>query len=240
MSNWAVRARERLVRHVEEGTTDRSAAPVVSLSSRPYVESTDLQLARVAPFLVCPSTALPVNHMVANTMPDGTPVLTIRRADGTIRAFVNRCRHRGALLLRPDAGVTQLKAAVLTCPYHSWSFDLDGKLKRVPGADGFPCLDKAEHTLKSLTCVEQLGAIWVGGDVARRKAVWQIDEVEAALDDANLGRLLEVLENLRESSQLVVITHQKRTMEIADVLYGVSMKQDGVTKVVSQKLEKHG
>jgi chromosome segregation protein len=65
-----------------------------------------------------------------------------------------------------------------------------------------------------------------------------LDEVEAALDDANLGRLLEVVESLRKSSQLIIVTHQKRTMEIADALYGVSMRQDGMSAVVGQKLEK--
>ena len=63
-----------------------------------------------------------------------------------------------------------------------------------------------------------------------------LDEVEAALDDVNLGRLLGVLEELRESSQLIIITHQKRTMEIADALYGVSMREDGISAVVGQRL----
>jgi chromosome segregation protein len=63
-----------------------------------------------------------------------------------------------------------------------------------------------------------------------------MDEVEAALDDANLGRLLAIFEDLRNSSQLIVITHQKRTMEIADALYGVSMRQDGVSAVVGQRV----
>ena len=63
-----------------------------------------------------------------------------------------------------------------------------------------------------------------------------LDEVEAALDDTNLGRLLEIYEELRENSQLVVITHQKRTMEVADALYGVSMRGDGVSTVISQRL----
>ena len=62
--------------------------------------------------------------------------------------------------------------------------------------------------------------------------------MEAALDDANLGRLLTVLEELREGSQLIVITHQKRTMEIADALYGVSMRHDGVSAVVGQRVAK--
>jgi chromosome segregation protein len=63
-----------------------------------------------------------------------------------------------------------------------------------------------------------------------------MDEVEAALDDTNLGRLLSIFEELRESSQLIIITHQKRTMEIADALYGVSMRGDGVSAVISQRL----
>jgi chromosome segregation protein len=63
-----------------------------------------------------------------------------------------------------------------------------------------------------------------------------MDEVEAALDDVNLGRLIDVMKELQESSQLIVITHQKRTMEIADALYGVTMRGDGVTTVISQRL----
>ena len=63
-----------------------------------------------------------------------------------------------------------------------------------------------------------------------------MDEVEAALDDTNLGRLITLFEELRDSSQLIVITHQKRTMEVADALYGVSMRGDGVTTVVSQRI----
>jgi chromosome segregation protein len=71
---------------------------------------------------------------------------------------------------------------------------------------------------------------------SRPSPFYVLDEVEAALDDVNLGRLLTILEELRESSQLIVITHQKRTMEIADALYGVTMRGDGVTEVISQRL----
>ena len=56
------------------------------------------------------------------------------------------------------------------------------------------------------------------------------------MDDANLGRLITLFEELRASSQLIVITHQKRTMEIADALYGVTMRGDGVSTVVSQRI----
>jgi chromosome segregation protein len=71
---------------------------------------------------------------------------------------------------------------------------------------------------------------------ARPSPFYILDEVEAALDDTNLGRLLEIYEELRENSQLLVITHQKRTMEVGDALYGVSMRGDGVSTVISQRL----
>ena len=71
---------------------------------------------------------------------------------------------------------------------------------------------------------------------ARPSPFYVLDEVEAALDDTNLGRLLDIYEELRENSQLIVITHQKRTMEVADALYGVSMRGDGVSAVISQRL----
>jgi chromosome segregation protein len=71
---------------------------------------------------------------------------------------------------------------------------------------------------------------------ARPSPFYILDEVEAALDDVNLSRLLEIYEELRAESQLLVITHQKRTMEIADALYGVTMRSDGVSAVISQRL----
>ena len=85
---------------------------------------------------------------------------------------------------------------------------------------------------KSLTAIALLIAIFK----ARPSPFYVLDEVEAALDDVNLGRLLGIFEELRDSSQLIIITHQKRTMEIADALYGVTMRRDGVTEVISQRL----
>ncbi|MDQ0075463.1 chromosome segregation protein SMC [Arthrobacter oryzae] len=85
---------------------------------------------------------------------------------------------------------------------------------------------------RSLTAVALLVAIFK----ARPSPFYVMDEVEAALDDTNLGRLITIFEELRESSQLIVITHQKRTMEVADALYGVTMRGDGVSAVISQRL----
>ncbi|MEP6666027.1 MAG: AAA family ATPase, partial [Nocardioidaceae bacterium] len=85
---------------------------------------------------------------------------------------------------------------------------------------------------RSLVAVAFLVALFK----ARPSPFYILDEVEAALDDTNLSRLLQIYEELREVSQLLVITHQKRTMEIADALYGVSMRNDGVSAVISQRL----
>ncbi|MBA2464435.1 MAG: AAA family ATPase, partial [Nocardioidaceae bacterium] len=85
---------------------------------------------------------------------------------------------------------------------------------------------------RSLVAVAFLVALFK----ARPSPFYILDEVEAALDDTNLGRLLEIYQELRENSQLLVITHQKRTMEVGDALYGVTMRGDGVSAVISQRL----
>ncbi|HEY8043234.1 MAG TPA: AAA family ATPase [Streptosporangiaceae bacterium] len=85
---------------------------------------------------------------------------------------------------------------------------------------------------RSLTAIAFLLAIFK----ARPSPFYVLDEVEAALDDTNMQRLLQIFEELRSVSQLLIITHQKRTMEIADALYGISMRGDGVSAVVSQRL----
>ncbi len=89
---------------------------------------------------------------------------------------------------------------------------------------------------RSLTALAVLFAIFA----ARPSPFYVLDEVEAALDDANLGRFLDVLHSFRGSSQWIIVTHQRRTMEIADTVYGVSMASDGVSKVISRKLTDSG
>jgi chromosome segregation protein len=85
---------------------------------------------------------------------------------------------------------------------------------------------------RSLTAIALLVAIFR----ARPSPFYVLDEVEAALDDRNLTRLVDLFAELKSTSQLLVITHQKRTMEVADTLYGVSMRGDGLTEVISQRL----
>jgi chromosome segregation protein len=85
---------------------------------------------------------------------------------------------------------------------------------------------------RSLTALAVLFSIFA----ARPSPFYVLDEVEAALDDVNLQRLLDLVTDFRSTSQVIIITHQQRTMEIADCLYGVTMRADGVSAVVSQRL----
>jgi chromosome segregation protein len=86
---------------------------------------------------------------------------------------------------------------------------------------------------RALTAIALLSSIFR----ARPSPFYLLDEVEAALDDVNLHRFLELAKEFKSASQILVVTHQKRTMEIADALYGISMGGDGVTRVISERFE---
>ena len=118
----------------------------------------------------------------------------------------------------------------LTDPEHLLTTGIEVSVK--PAGKKIERLSLLSGGERSLAAVALLIAIFK----ARPSPFYIMDEVEAALDDANLGRLLTIFEDLRAASQLIVITHQKRTMEIADALYGVSMRQDGVSAVVGQRM----
>ena len=88
---------------------------------------------------------------------------------------------------------------------------------------------------KALGAISFLFALFL----ARPCPFYLLDEVEAALDDTNIARFVELLRRYADRAQFVVITHQKRTMEAADVLYGVTMGPDGVSEIVSRRLPRH-
>ncbi|GAA2440864.1 chromosome segregation protein SMC [Streptomyces glaucus] len=119
---------------------------------------------------------------------------------------------------------------VLTDPDHMLTTGVDVEAR--PPGKKVKRLSLLSGGERSLTAVALLVSIFK----ARPSPFYVMDEVEAALDDTNLQRLIRIMQELRETSQLIVITHQKRTMEIADALYGVSMQGDGVSKVISQRL----
>ncbi|WP_345621385.1 chromosome segregation protein SMC [Streptomyces ziwulingensis] len=119
---------------------------------------------------------------------------------------------------------------VLTDPGHMLTTGIDVEAR--PPGKKVKRLSLLSGGERSLTAVALLVSIFK----ARPSPFYVMDEVEAALDDTNLRRLIRIMQELQEASQLIVITHQKRTMEIADALYGVSMQGDGVSKVISQRL----
>ncbi len=147
---------------------------------------------------------------------------------------------------------------VFTSAYHDTAREFEGVFSRLfPGGEGRLILTDPENMLttgvevearppgkkvkrlsllsggeRSLTAVALLVSIFK----ARPSPFYVMDEVEAALDETNLRRLIAIMEELRDNSQLIVITHQKLTMECADALYGVSMRGDGISQVISQRL----
>ncbi|MFG2304238.1 chromosome segregation protein SMC [Actinacidiphila glaucinigra] len=167
-------------------------------------------------------------------------------------------RKTRADLLQVIKEVDERVEQVFTSAYHDTAREFEGVFSRLfPGGDGRLILTDPENMLttgvevearppgkkvkrlsllsggeRSLTAVALLVSIFK----ARPSPFYVMDEVEAALDDTNLQRLIGIMRELQESSQLIVITHQKRTMEVADALYGVSMQGDGVSKVISQRL----
>ncbi|MFI5657740.1 chromosome segregation protein SMC [Streptomyces sp. NPDC051684] len=167
-------------------------------------------------------------------------------------------RKTRADLLQVVKDVDERVEQVFTEAYRDTAREFEGVFSRLfPGGEGRLVLTDPENMLttgvdvearppgkkvkrlsllsggeRSLTAVALLVAIFK----ARPSPFYVMDEVEAALDDTNLQRLIRIMRELQEASQLIVITHQKRTMEVADALYGVSMQGDGVSKVISQRL----
>ncbi len=161
-------------------------------------------------------------------------------------------------LLQVVKEVDERVEQVFTAAYHDTAREFEGVFSRLfPGGEGRLVLTDPDDMLatgvdvearppgkkvkrlsllsggeRSLTAVALLVSIFK----ARPSPFYVMDEVEAALDDTNLQRLIRIMAELKDSSQLIVITHQKRTMEVADALYGVSMQGDGVSKVISQRL----
>jgi phenylpropionate dioxygenase-like ring-hydroxylating dioxygenase large terminal subunit len=116
----------------------------------------------------------------------GVPLLLTRDSQGVARAFINGCRHRGSKLVD---GCASVKGNRLVCPYHSWTYKLDGTLMGIARADVFPSLDKKNLPLISLTCFEKGGMIWAGLDPRHEARVLEgTDEICADLDAPGFKR----------------------------------------------------
>ena len=154
---------DRIFTHIDNGTTDLGDTiwkePVENYYSLERFNA-EIALLRKLPIAYCPSAALPQNGSYIARNASKTPLLVVRGEDGEVRAFINACRHRGMQV----ANGSGCKKKAFVCPYHAWTYSLEGKLKRIPGEDGFPDLNKDDHGLVEVSAIEKGGIVYVQQD----------------------------------------------------------------------------
>ena len=150
---------ERIFTHIDEGTTDLGDTvwrePVENYHSQERFDA-EIALLRSRPIPFCPSAALPKKGSYIARTSAGTPLVVARGKDGQVRAFINACRHRG-MQVASGSG----RAHAFVCPYHAWSYGLDGALKSIPGKEAFPGLAIEEHGLVEVSATEKGGLVYV-------------------------------------------------------------------------------
>lgn len=154
---------QRLLDHIDARTTDLGdevwTEPVASYRSEARFAAERDRVLRRYPTPFCPSAALAEPGAYVARAAAGTPLVAVRGADGRVRAFRNACRHRGTQLV-DGAGCDR----ALVCRYHGWTYGLDGRLRHVPDAHGFPGLDKAAMGLVPVAAAEHRGVVFVTQD----------------------------------------------------------------------------
>jgi chromosome segregation protein len=214
----AKREYEEAREHVSELAEQRKDLEKAITELRALIRRTDREIA-AAFEETFEATARGFEEMVAELFPGGRGRL--RRVDvgGAPRPFAGQ---------EPEHGEEDEEAEGLTPP------DEDGgvEIEVTPAGKSTRRLSLLSGGEKSLVALAFVFAVLM----ARPCPFYILDEVEAALDDINIDRFLRLVRRFAERSQFIVVTHQKRTMDAADILYGVSMGNDGITKVVSRKL----
>lgn len=155
-------ALRRLVADIVESGGTGTAAGIRRVPAAAYLdpqrfEAETSRLFRRLPVALAPSALLPKPGQAVTHDGHGTPLLITRDRDGTARVFLNVCRHRGTRLVE-SAEIRSTGA--LVCPYHAWTYDLDGSLRGLPRPDTFPGLEKADYGLAALPCHEAGGLLW--------------------------------------------------------------------------------
>ena len=154
---------QRVLEHIANRTTDVGAEvwgePVANYRSEKRLAAEIEQVFRRSPTPFCPSAALPDAGSYVARETAGVPIVVVRGADGKVRAFRNACRHRG---MQVASGSGCVKAFV--CRYHGWTYNLEGRLRHIPHAEGFPGFDKDAHPLAPVAADERLGLVFVTQD----------------------------------------------------------------------------
>ncbi|MAL80750.1 MAG: (2Fe-2S)-binding protein [Sneathiella sp.] len=150
---------DRIFTHLDAKTTDMGdrvwREPVDNYLALERFNA-EIELLRRVPVPFCPSAALPEKGSYIARTAAQTPIVVVRGEDGIVRAFRNSCRHRG-MKVATGSGC----ARSFICPYHAWTYGLNGNLKHIPGREGFPDIDMAEHGLVPVTAEERGGIVFV-------------------------------------------------------------------------------
>lgn len=166
---------DRVFNHIDNGTTDLGTVqwhePVEHYTSQSRYEK-EIALLRQRPVVFCPSAAIPDAGSYISRTAAGTPLLAVRDNGLRVRAFINACRHRG-MKVASGEGCTR----TFSCPYHGWTYNLDGSLRGVPGEAAFPDLDKKNAGLKEVFAVEKGGLVYV-----QQEGEPRLKTLETALD----------------------------------------------------------
>ncbi|MDF2367935.1 aromatic ring-hydroxylating dioxygenase subunit alpha [Sneathiella sp.] len=150
---------DRIFTHLDAKTTDVGESvwrePVENYRSEEHFHA-EIEILRRLPVPFCPSAALPEKGSFVARTAALTPIVVVRGDDGVVRAFRNSCRHRGMAVANGNGC-----ARAFVCPYHSWTYGLEGNLKHIPGREGFPGVDMSEHGLVPVKAEERGGLIFV-------------------------------------------------------------------------------
>ena len=193
---------ERVFNHIDNSTTDLGERvwrePADNYYSQERFDAEIAMLKRL-PVAYCPSAALPDKGSYIARSSAGTPLVVVRGLDDVVRAFINACRHRG-MQVASGSGCSR----AFVCPYHAWTYNLEGNLKHIPGQEGFPGVDPEQHGLVEVSAREKGGIVYVmqKGQITEDmledcldyfSPEQQMFETEEMVDEANWKILNETL-----------------------------------------------
>ena len=193
---------ERVFNHIDNNTTDLGETvwrePADNYYSQQRFDA-EIALLKRIPVAYCPSAALPDKGSFVARSAAGTPLVVVRGLDGEVRAFINACRHRGMQVAK-GSGCSR----AFVCPYHAWTYNLEGELKNIPGREGFPGIDPEQHGLVQVSAREKGGIVYVmqQGEITEDMLADCLDyfspeqqmfETDEIVDEANWKILNETL-----------------------------------------------